>query len=428
MSKQLILKLRKIGSDIKILYVEDSDPVAIQTELLLRKIFQNIDVASDGEKGLDLYRKNQYHIVITDIEMPNMNGIEMIEHIKKINNEQIIVVTSAYDNPQNLLKLIEIGIDKFILKPLDSLSLLKLISKIVVEIYNEKKVAQKEKEVTSLLQLNNALLDRMDTPIVVLEDNIVKYANQKFMKFFNSEGTAIELDRFKLKDLFTDDSNLNLSNEGVLQQLIFKNKSVKNVFMYNLNEVHRYRIDVSSIESNNKHLLSFHNVEKIYSEIDKLKSKSELDPITFLFSKETFENKLASLLQNKEQYSVVCFGIKHIKEPMGLFGVKKLVDIFSVMGSSLKNHFKSEIFSGLFELYYFDANYFVALVKEGYVDEMKELLKSFASTFEYTDKKGKKYDSMVLDMIHLALDKKHTVQRNMDEIDNRLYLLKGQVE
>jgi len=85
----------------------------------LGKLFPHLDVAENGREGLSLYQKNQYDIIITDIEMPKLNGIEMSKAIKAINTEQDIIITSAYTSPEYFVDAIKLGVTGYIIKPVD---------------------------------------------------------------------------------------------------------------------------------------------------------------------------------------------------------------------------------------------------------------------------------------------------------------------
>jgi len=102
-----------------ILYVEDD----LATQRLIKRILsrhcKEVFVASDGVEGLELYRKTNPNIVLSDIVMPNMNGIDMSEQIKKLNPKQIISLFTAYSEPEFKEKAIELNIDAYIMKPLD---------------------------------------------------------------------------------------------------------------------------------------------------------------------------------------------------------------------------------------------------------------------------------------------------------------------
>jgi C4-dicarboxylate-specific signal transduction histidine kinase len=137
-----MINLKKYTKDLSLLYVEDDEILREKTADLLSCIFNDISLASDGEIGLDKYKKKKHDIVITDINMPNMNGIEMIENIKNINQEQIIVVTSAHDDSEYLRSLIKLGIENFVLKPIDLEQLVALIQRLSKRLYDSKNFAK----------------------------------------------------------------------------------------------------------------------------------------------------------------------------------------------------------------------------------------------------------------------------------------------
>lgn len=104
-----------------ILYVEDEKENVELIESLLKDKIKTIFVAYDGLEGLALYKQHLPDIVISDIQMPNMNGIEMAKEIKKINQKQNIIFITAFNENHLLLEAINLGIDKYIIKPILSL-------------------------------------------------------------------------------------------------------------------------------------------------------------------------------------------------------------------------------------------------------------------------------------------------------------------
>ena len=95
-TQENIKLLIKKAQNLSILYAEDEKILADKTATFLKKMFARVDLAEDGKEALDIYRKNKYDLVITDIMMPNMNGLELIENIRKSNQEQEIIINSAY--------------------------------------------------------------------------------------------------------------------------------------------------------------------------------------------------------------------------------------------------------------------------------------------------------------------------------------------
>ncbi|MBF0538005.1 MAG: response regulator [Nitrospirae bacterium] len=122
-----LMILKELAQSLSILYVEDEEDMRLQYSMLYRKFFKQVDVACDGREALDMYKNKTYDIVITDIRMPLFDGISLSREIKAINRRQPLLVTSAYSDAEYLLELINIGIDKFIAKPINNEQLLNVL-------------------------------------------------------------------------------------------------------------------------------------------------------------------------------------------------------------------------------------------------------------------------------------------------------------
>ena len=137
-----IALLQKKAHNLSVLYVED-DPL-IQEEYLhfLQKFFVDIDTRNNGEEGLKAASKKKYDLIISDIEMPLVSGIEMIEKIKTIFTDQKTILISAHKDSDVLYKSIALQVDGYLFKPLDrelSIELLyKVTSVIALEKENQK--------------------------------------------------------------------------------------------------------------------------------------------------------------------------------------------------------------------------------------------------------------------------------------------------
>ncbi len=102
-----------------VMYVEDDLATQKLIEKILTKHCKEVFVANDGAEGLELYNKIRPNIVLSDIIMPNMNGIEMSKKIKELNPKQIISLFTAYNEPEFKEKALELNIDAYIMKPFD---------------------------------------------------------------------------------------------------------------------------------------------------------------------------------------------------------------------------------------------------------------------------------------------------------------------
>ena len=117
-------KIKQLLKQFNILYIEDDCELLEHTKELFELLFKEVYTAKDGVEALKVYTEyfdlndSYIDIVISDIEMPNMNGIEASKQILELNKMQKIIITSGYDDKKYFIELINIGIDGFIQKPL----------------------------------------------------------------------------------------------------------------------------------------------------------------------------------------------------------------------------------------------------------------------------------------------------------------------
>ena len=116
------------------LYVEDNEEVRRQTAKILRLFFYQVIDCGDGREGIDKFKAGKIDIVFTDINMPGINGLEMLEQIKQIDPSVKTVIFSAYDESKFFTKAISIGVDGYILKPFTTEDLLSVLEKITQSI------------------------------------------------------------------------------------------------------------------------------------------------------------------------------------------------------------------------------------------------------------------------------------------------------
>ena len=106
--------------DLKVLLVEDEESISRLLKEAVADSFYTFLIAKDGLEGIALFKKLKPDIVITDIMMPRMSGLEMAQELRKINPDIHIIVLSAFSEKEKLLSAIDIGINKYFLKPFDT--------------------------------------------------------------------------------------------------------------------------------------------------------------------------------------------------------------------------------------------------------------------------------------------------------------------
>ncbi|AQW82315.1 response regulator transcription factor [Campylobacter pinnipediorum] len=181
--------MSEILQNLTILFVEDENETRKLMEDVLKYEFAKVIVAQNGDEGLKKFKKYTPDIVVSDIAMPILDGLDMSKAIKEISPSTPIVLLSAYSEKEKLLKAIELGVDKYILKPIDMdeflLSLAhiassKISSTCIVDISKEYKfdktkriLIKKDKEITLTkkeLAFVSLLVKRLGT--VVLHEEI----------------------------------------------------------------------------------------------------------------------------------------------------------------------------------------------------------------------------------------------------------------
>ena len=144
-------------SDITLLYVEDDRDISEEIAFFLKKRVKKLLLAEDGEEGLKLFLKDRPDIVVTDIQMPNMNGLDMSEKIRQEDRDVPIIVISAYNDTSFLNRSIELGIAGYITKPVNLAKMMDVLEK-ALEPQRLKKELQKRNQV---LEQMNENLDEM---------------------------------------------------------------------------------------------------------------------------------------------------------------------------------------------------------------------------------------------------------------------------
>ncbi|TLP39147.1 response regulator transcription factor [Arcobacter arenosus] len=123
-----------------VLYIEDDEGVRTVNSRFLSRMFNELYEAKDGEEGYELYKKCHPDIILTDINMPKLDGISLAKKIRKEDKNTKIIISTAYSDKEYLLEAIELNLEKYIIKPLNSRNLLPALTKAVEGLEDEKNV------------------------------------------------------------------------------------------------------------------------------------------------------------------------------------------------------------------------------------------------------------------------------------------------
>ena len=118
---------------IRVLYVEDEEDILRFASMVLEDYVDKLFIARNGKEALEILKKENIDLIITDILMPKISGIELIREIKKNPLcDTAVIVATAHTETQYLLECIELRVDGYILKPIDVDELLKTILKAIL--------------------------------------------------------------------------------------------------------------------------------------------------------------------------------------------------------------------------------------------------------------------------------------------------------
>ena len=120
--------------DISLLFIEDEVEIRKNYVMALKPSFKNVYEASNGKDGFNIYKDKKPEILIVDINMPKLNGLDLIGKIRENDLSTKIIVLTAYSNEEHLLKASELKLIKYLLKPVKRNTLYETINKAIEEI------------------------------------------------------------------------------------------------------------------------------------------------------------------------------------------------------------------------------------------------------------------------------------------------------
>ncbi len=220
-----------------ILYIEDDEGVRTVNSRFLSRMFNELYEAKDGQEGYNLYKKYHPDIILTDINMPKLDGISLSKKIREKDKNTKIIISTAFSDKSYLLDAIELNLEKYIIKPLTSRNLMPVLTKTLKDLALQRdfKIELGENfyfdNTSSLFYVNDKVIDlnnkeRLFLKLLVLnKDRVVSYEeieqnvwDNEYMSL-NSLRTSIGFIRKKIpfnciKNISNMGYKLNLENKS----------------------------------------------------------------------------------------------------------------------------------------------------------------------------------------------------------------------
>lgn len=173
----IIEKLKILTHDLGILYVEDNKGLRDNMSILLAKLFPNVWSAGDGKTAYELYKLHHPAIVLSDINMPEMTGLELARKLKADDDDVRFIILSAFDEKEYLHEAIEVGVFRYVSKPTKVPLLIDALYAAAVAINSERNKRIFENQLKDIFNYQNNLL-------IMLKDGEPAIVNQQFLDFF----------------------------------------------------------------------------------------------------------------------------------------------------------------------------------------------------------------------------------------------------
>ena len=200
--------IKKLSVDILLLYVEDNIGLCENMQKLLNRISDNVLIANDGEEGYKKFIRYSPKIIITDINMPKMNGFKMIEKIKTLEPECKILILSAHDEKEHLHTAINLEVFRYIIKPTKIPELVDAIYDTIIAINKE------DNRRIFLNQLQNIFNYQNNIVVMMFEGNFI-LPNQRFLDFFVVDTLDKFNKTFNMDELLLEHKEFLYSSETV---------------------------------------------------------------------------------------------------------------------------------------------------------------------------------------------------------------------
>lgn len=210
----------------RVLLAEDESVAREILEFYLNTIFDEVIITEDGLEGLEAYKKalkenKKIDLVLTDIKMPNMDGIEMLENIYALNKNQKFIIVSAYKDEHLLLKSINLKVLGYFIKPLNVDNIMKMLTKAKDEVLEDKRKDQ------DIIEVNDIYTYNKYSKLLYENSSLVKLSKKETQALdilITNKKHIVDIDTFK-KELWQNKDTLDATFRTVMKRLKDKIKT-----------------------------------------------------------------------------------------------------------------------------------------------------------------------------------------------------------
>ncbi len=219
----------------RVLLVEDEADAREILGFYLNTIFEDVVIAVDGQEALDIFNKElengkKFDLILTDIKMPRMDGMEMIEKMLSLVKNQKFIIVSAYKDEDKLLKSINFRVLGYFIKPINVDNMMEILKKAKLEVIKEKKDTQNQK----FIKINKNYEYSLKENLLYFNSSLVKLSKketQLLKILIKNIGKIVTIKECKLA-LWNDEDKSDTTFRTVMKRL--KDKIASNDFILSL--------------------------------------------------------------------------------------------------------------------------------------------------------------------------------------------------
>lgn len=324
--------------DLVVLHVEDDAIIQCHLQAILGELVGEMHVASDGQEGLTLFERLQPDVIVSDIRMPRMDGLDMVSRVREAAPELPVIFTSAYSDADYLLRAIELGVDRYIVKPFAHRQVVQAMTHVAKGLIRQKQIDEANR-------YNRFVLDISPNFIVTAHGDEIEYVNRTFLNAFGFSsleefrtsgceiGDLLECvsghyDRSRLKNWLKE--VLAAPEENVVARFRSGNG----------NQGRSFVVNHARFPDTDRHIVVFSDVTRLEEERQSLVSLASTDHLTGICNRLHFTRILGLELERARRYgqpfALVMLDIDDFKRVNDAFGheegdkvLRALAELFS---------------------------------------------------------------------------------------------------
>ncbi|MFN3604357.1 MAG: diguanylate cyclase [Leptonema sp. (in: bacteria)] len=419
---QIDPKFLEVPEDFSILIVEDSKVSREYLKNILQYHYKNIYLAENGLEGIQKFKEWDPLIVISDISMPEMDGLTMIRELKKIKNHFYAIILSAHDEKEFLKDAISIGVYRFISKPIQIPELLSTIENIKeIHIYQEKINRQAE--------LIEIILNALDIILIITDGKELHALNHYGLQFIGFSS----LSEFKQKhkcicEFFIEKEGFIKNSKDWLQIAESLSHEQRKVIIQknSTKENHIFSINIHNLSLHpNLKIIFFYDITVLEKQKEELKELATMDFLTKIYNRHHFHTILEFHMEKHLRYkelnpfSLVMLDLDHFKKINDTYGHLIGDEVLKEFASLVKQNIRKADFFARW-----GGEEFLILSTENTKEQLIEFAEKIRNLVKLHFEKHPKLPPMTVSIGVTQFRSTDNLNLILERVDQALYLAK----